>query len=184
MNSLQNHFLIAMPSLQDEFFQRSVVYLCEHNDKGAMGLVLSVPLDLNLFDLLQQMQLEPANLELAERPVLAGGPVHTDRGFVLHSPMAGFHASLRLTDELMLTSSLDILTTLGTGAAPERYLVALGYASWEAGQLEQELLENSWLTTPADLALIFDVPLAQRWEAAAGRLGINVWQLSSDVGHA
>ena len=120
MTSLQNHFLIAMPSLQDEFFQRSVVYLCEHNDKGAMGLVLNVPLDLNLFDLLQQMKLEPVAPALAERPVLAGGPVSTDRGFVLHTPMAGFHSSLRLTDELMLTSSRDILSTLGTGAAPER----------------------------------------------------------------
>ncbi len=184
MISLQNHFLIAMPSLDDEFFQRSVVYLSEHNDKGAMGLVLNVPLDLNLFDLLQQMKLEPGNLELSERPVLAGGPVHTDRGFVLHTPMAGFHSSLRLTDELMLTSSLDILGTLGTAAAPERYLVALGYASWAAGQLEQELLDNSWLTCEADLALIFDVPLPQRWESAAARLGINVWQLSPEAGHA
>jgi len=184
MDNLQNHFLVAMPSLKDGFFERSVIYLCEHNDKGAMGLTVNVALDLDLRTMLTQMKLPTPAESLSGRPVLAGGPVSTDRGFVLHTPMTGFHSSLRLAPELMVTTSLDILSTLGTAAAPDQYLVALGYAGWEAGQLEQELLDNSWLTIPADPELLFKVPLKDRWQTAAGRLGIDVWQLAPEAGHA
>ena len=149
MSYLPNHLLIAMPTMEDNFFARSVIYLCEHNAQGAMGLTLTVPLDLDLHDLLTQMKIDQVNPELATHTVLAGGPVSTDRGFVLHSTRHGFSSSLALTDELMVTTSLDILKDLSTANAPEQFLVALGYAGWEAGQLEQELLDNSWLTLPA-----------------------------------
>ncbi len=184
MSYLQNHLLIAMPSLEDPFFERSVVYLCEHNEEGAMGLTLNVPLELNLYDLLVQMKLPEPGEHLKEVPVLAGGPVHNDRGFVLHTPQAGYHSSRALSDDLMITTSLDILTNLGTDAAPEQYLVTLGYAGWEAGQLEQELLENSWLTVPASLDLLFDTPMVDLWQAATATLGINIWQMPQQAGHA
>lgn len=185
MDSLQHHFLIAMPNLKDPFFGGSVTYVCEHNDEGAMGLVINVPLDMPLYDLLDQLDM-PAQFAVPEleQPVLQGGPVAADRGFVLHSPMAGFSSSQMLAPDLMITTSPDVLETLGTEMAPEQYLVALGYAGWTPGQLEQELSENSWLTVSADTALIFDTPLVKRWHQAIGRLGIDSRHLSSQVGHA
>ena len=185
MDSLQHHFLIAMPSLKDPFFAGSVTYLCEHNDEGAMGLVINVPTDMPLYELLEQLDMAPEEeLPELDEPVLQGGPIATDRGFVLHTPVAGFSSSQMLADNLMLTTSPDILTTLGTEQAPEEYLVTLGYAGWTPGQLEQELLENSWLTIPADTNLIFDTPLAKRWQQAIARLGIDPRHLSYQVGHA
>ena len=186
MDSLQHHFLIAMPNLKDPFFGGSVTYICEHNDEGAMGLVINIPIDMPLYELLAQLEMAPSEdgLPELERPVLQGGPVAADRGFVLHSPMAGFSSSQMLAEDLMITTSPDVLETLGTDFAPEHYLVALGYAGWTPGQLEQELSENSWLTVPADTALLFDTPFAQRWHQALGRLGIDSCHLSSQVGHA
>ena len=137
MMSLQNYFLVAMPSLNDSVFERSIIYICEHNEKGAMGIMLNVPLDLDVCQLLTQMKMENASFSLSGKSVFSGGPVSTDRGFVLHTPMDGFHASLSLTDELMMTTSLDILSTLGTSAEPKQYMIALGYAGWEKGQLEE-----------------------------------------------
>lgn len=183
-SSLENHFLIAMPSLEDSFFERTLIYVCEHNDKGAMGIVLNIPLDLDLCQLLTQMKLENASFSLSGQPVLSGGPVHTDRGFVLHTPMDGFHASQPLTDDLMMTTSLDILSTLGTSAEPKQYVIALGYAGWDAGQLESELKENAWLTVPATPDIIFDIPVEHKWEEATKMLGFDIWQLSPQVGHA
>ena len=184
MSYLPNHLLIAMPTMEDNFFARSVIYLCEHNAQGAMGLTLTVPLDMDLHDLLTQMKIEHVNPELAAHPVLAGGPVSTDRGFVLHSTRHGFSSSLELTDELMVTTSLDILKDLSTANAPEQFLVALGYAGWEAGQLEQELLDNSWLTLPATPELIFNTPWHDRWLAATHAMGIDIWRVAPQAGHA
>lgn len=185
MESLQHHFLIAMPTLKDPFFAGAVTYICEHNEDGAMGLVINIPIDMKVLELLNQLELEPEeNPALDEKTVLQGGPVAADRGFVLHSPVAGFNSSQQLADDLMITTSRDVLEVLGTEQEPEKYLVALGYAGWTPGQLEQELVENSWLTIPADTDLIFNTPIGQRWHEAIGRLGIDSRQLSSQVGHA
>lgn len=184
MSYLQNHLLIAMPSMEDNFFSRSVIYLCEHNAKGAMGLTLTVPLDMDLHELLTQMKVEHINPALCHLPVLAGGPVSTDRGFVLHSPRSGFQSSLALTDDLMITTSLDILSSLSTEQAPEQFVVALGYAGWEAGQLEQELLDNTWLTVPATPELIFNVSWQDKWLAATATMGIDIWRVAPQAGHA
>lgn len=184
MQSLQNYFLVAMPSLNDSVFERSIIYICEHNEKGAMGIMLNVPLDLDVCQLLTQMKMENASFSLSGKSVFSGGPVSTDRGFVLHTPMDGFHASLSLTDELMMTTSLDILSTLGTSAEPKQYMIALGYAGWEKGQLEEEIRENTWLTVPASPDIIFDIPYEDRWLAASKSLGIDIWQLSPQAGHA
>ncbi|RUO40074.1 YqgE/AlgH family protein [Aliidiomarina taiwanensis] len=184
MNSLQNNFLIAMPSLKDPFFERTVTYICEHNDEGAMGLVLNQPIDLSLASLLEQIDIETSNPELDEVPVFAGGPVGTDRGFVLHTPQEGWRSSLQLSDEVMITTSKDILSALGTDRAPSQFFLALGFAGWEAGQLEDELAANSWLTIPADADIVFNTPIKDRWEKATAQLGIDVWQLSNEAGHA
>ena len=184
MQPLQNYFLVAMPTLNDSVFERTLIYICEHNEKGAMGIMLNVPLDLDVCQLLTQMKLENTSFSLSGKPVLSGGPVSTDRGFVLHTPMDGFHASMALTDELMLTTSLDILSTLGTSAEPKQYLIALGYAGWEKGQLEQELLDNTWLTIPASSGIIFNTPVEDRWLAASQSVGIDIWQVAPVAGHA
>ncbi|QIZ77158.1 YqgE/AlgH family protein [Ferrimonas lipolytica] len=187
MQSLDHHLLIAMPSLEDPYFNRSVTYLCEHNEEGAMGLIINQPVDISLSQLLVTTGLkqEPYSLPpgLSDQ-VMLGGPVATDRGFVLHSAIAGLEQSHQLADDLMLTSSRDILNLIGSETPPEHYLVALGYAGWTAGQLEQEIADNSWITIPAEPELIFDIPHEQLWQQATARLGIDVWQLSSDVGHS
>ena len=184
MDSLQNHFLVAMPGMEDNFFARSVVYLCEHNAKGAMGITLTSPLDMDLNTLLKRMDFDNVSDSLIGKPVLAGGPVHTDRGFVLHSPQEGLHSTITLTPELMLTTSLDILHRLGTDQQPDHFLIALGYASWDAGQLEKELLENSWLTLPASSRQIFDIAAEHKWSTIIREFGIDIWHLSSQAGHA
>ncbi len=186
MQSLQNHFLLAMPSLKGPYFERSVTYICEHNDDGAMGLVINLALDLHIAELLEQIDIEPSSPRVNNlaKPVLQGGPVSPDRGFVLHSPMQGFDSSLKLHDDFMVTTSKDVLATLGTKDEPSQYLMALGYAGWSPGQLEQELADNSWLTLPASPDIMFNTPIHKRWEQAATNLGIDIWQLSSEIGHA
>lgn len=184
MESLENHLLIAMPSLKDPFFQKTVTYICEHNDDGAMGLIINVPVNITLNELLQQFREQDIELPNLEQMVLAGGPVSPDRGFVLHSPQPGWSSSLALSSEIMITTSKDILMALGTEKEPENYVVTLGYAGWGAGQLENEILQNSWLTIPADKELLFETPYDQRWQKATERLGIDLAHLSSDVGHA
>ena len=145
MQTLQNHFLLAMPSLTDAYFQRSLVYLCEHSSEGAMGLVVNIPVDMSLDAMLTKLNLNPPATAEMKQPVLQGGPVHGDRGFVLHSFRPGFNSTLQVSDEMMVTTSKDILETLGTDEAPDHWLVALGYAGWSAGQLEQELVDGAWL---------------------------------------
>ena len=183
MNYLPHHLLIAMPSMEDNFFSRSVIYLCEHNEKGAMGLTLTVPLDMDLHDLLTQMKIDHVNPELAAHPVLAGGPVSTDRGFVLHPTGPKFQATVDL-DGVSLSTSQDVLFAIADGVGPAKSLIALGYAGWEAGQLEAELAQNAWLTCPFDADILFNTSCELRLEAAAKHLGINLSLLTSQAGHA
>jgi putative transcriptional regulator len=173
-----------MPSLSDPYFERSLVYLCEHSDEGAMGLVVNIPVDMSLDTMLTQLDLSPPASSSLKQPVLQGGPVHADRGFVLHSPLPGFTSSVAMGHELMVTTSKDILATLGTREAPAHWLVALGYAGWSAGQLEQELAHGTWLVIPPNPDLVFNTPIAQRWQQAAASIGVNAMHLSSEVGHS
>lgn len=182
--SLKHHFLIAMPHMDDPNFAQTVTYLVEHNEQGAMGLVINKPNGLNLADVLEQLRPdeEPAAL-CHSLPIFAGGPVQTDRGFVLHPAGSQFQATLEL-GELGLSTSQDVLFAIADGSGPDRYLITLGYAGWDAGQLEAELADNAWLTCPADSSILFDLPFDQRLNAAAARLGVNLSLLTSQVGHA
>ncbi|GAA0341809.1 YqgE/AlgH family protein [Bowmanella denitrificans] len=185
MQSFENHFLIAMPSLEDPYFSRSLTYICEHNEQGAMGIVINQPTGLHLKEMLMQVDESiKVDEDKAEQIVLAGGPVSPDRGFILHSTQPGWASSLELTSEIMVTTSKDILNVLGNSKAPDKCLVALGYAGWSAGQLEEEIQRNSWLLIEADTELLFDVPIHKKWQAAVQKLGVDIWQLAPDVGHA
>lgn len=187
MESLQNHFLIAMPSLDDTFFERAVIYICEHDAKGAMGIMVNKPLGIEVNDLLEQMALPAeqlfANVALNSQ-VMLGGPVSQERGFVLHTAQPYWANSSDLGSGLMLTTSRDVLTAIGSKRSPDKYLVALGYAGWSKDQLEQELADNSWLTIPATHELLFEIPHEDRWPQASRALGFDAWQLSTQIGHA
>lgn len=186
--NLQHHFLIAMPSLQDPMFKRSVIYICEHNDDGAMGLVINKPVEqFTVETVLHKLKIMPSERDPAirlDKPVFAGGPLADDRGFILHTPCEGFGSSIGISDETMITTSKDVLETLGTAQQPQDVLVALGYAGWDKGQLEQELLENAWLTIPADSDILFRTPIASRWREAARKLGIDIHNIANEAGHA
>ncbi|WP_413111025.1 YqgE/AlgH family protein [Thaumasiovibrio sp. DFM-14] len=186
--NLQNHFLVAMPGMIDPRFKRTVIYICEHNDEGAMGLIINQPIEITLDAMLEQIEIErdlpvddPHSLD---QPVLNGGPVAEDRGFVLHDAASTFTSSEKVSEHLTITTSKDVLETLGTQLAPAQFMVALGYAGWDAGQLESELVENSWLTVEADPAIIFDTPINERWNKAIAQFGVNSANLSSQAGHA
>ena len=182
---LSGQFLIAMPSLRDPNFAQSVTYICEHNQDGALGLVINRPTSVTLGELLEHMgQSEVAIPTVRSTPILFGGPVQTDRGFVLHSPCGGWEASLPVTEEVALSTSRDILLAMARGEGPTKAMIALGYAGWGAGQLEREMVDNAWLSGPADMNIVFDVPMQMRWEAAAASLGVELTMLSGDVGHA
>ncbi|MCW9057407.1 MAG: YqgE/AlgH family protein [Gammaproteobacteria bacterium] len=180
---LGNHFLIAMPKLADPNFFHTVTYLCEHNPEGALGIVINRPLHLTLREILQHMDLEPVTEAIGDQPIYLGGPVQQERGFVLHRPLGDWEATLPVSEEIGVTSSRDILTAIAAGQGPDQCLIALGYAGWGAGQLEQELVANAWLSGPADQRIIFDLPHEQRWEAAAARLGVDLNLLSGEAGH-
>ena len=182
--SLTNHFLIAMPGLADPNFFHTVTYICEHDAEGAMGIVINRPLDMTLGEILGHMEIETTDPRIATQPVFQGGPVQPERGFVLHSPLGNWQATLKITDEFGVTASQDILTAIAQHHGPEKNLVALGYAGWAAGQLEQEIAQNAWLSGPADPKIVFDMPHEQRWSAAAASLGVDLNLLSGDVGHA
>lgn len=184
MESLENHLLIAMPSLEDPMFNKTVTYICEHNEDGAMGLIINLPVNITVNELLAQINADKASSPKLEQQVLTGGPVSPHRGFVLHSPQSGWSSSLALSDEVMITTSKDILEALGTDKEPPQYMVTLGYAGWGPGQLEEELQANSWLTTLADNQILFETPVEERWKKATEKLGIDIAHLSSDVGHA
>ena len=191
--NLTHHFLIAMPGLEDASFARSVVYLCEHSSKGALGLMINKPSDINLRNLFEKVDLPLGREELARTPVLQGGPVQTERGFVLHEavvaegadPAESVYAStMTIPGGLEMTTSKDVLEAIATGAGPRKMLVTLGYSAWGEGQLETELAENSWLTVGADPAVIFDTPIEKRYEKALLLLGLEAWMLSPGAGHA
>lgn len=191
---LSHHFLIAMPGLEDPVFAKSVVYLCEHSERGAMGLIINKLGDLSLKHLFEKVELPLTRQDLLQSNVLQGGPVQTERGFVLHEPMleAGsdeksnsiYASTLSVPGGLAMTTSKDVLEAMANGSGPQRVLVTLGYASWGEGQLESEIGENSWLTVAADPAVIFDTPIEQRYDKALSLLGLQAWMLSSQVGHA
>lgn len=182
--NLTDHFLIAMPSLADSNFSRTVTYLCEHNAEGALGIVINRPTDISLGELLDHLEIEDVAPRVAAKPVYLGGPVQRDRGFVLHRPGGEWDSSLQISDKIVLTTSRDILTAIARREGPQDYLVALGYAGWGPGQLEQEMAENAWLTGPAGDGVLFDKSSDQRWQAAAALLGVDMTLLSSGAGHA
>ncbi len=175
-----------MPSLKETYFERSVIYLCEHNKKGAMGIIINRPSPILLDELLLQINAkeDDHSHNNPEQKILIGGPVTPERGFVLHSSKTGWKQSKTLNDELMLTTSQDILTSLGSKNAPKEFIVALGASVWDRGQLEQEIAENSWLSIPANNTLLFDVDYDLRWQHATQPLGFDAWQLSNQIGHA
>lgn len=190
--NLTHHFLIAMPGLQDASFARSVVYLCEHSPRGALGLVINKPTDINLKNLFEKVDLPLGRADLAQTPVLQGGPVQTERGFVLHEAVHAegaegesvYASTMTIPGGLEMTTSKDVLEAISTGAGPKKVLVTLGYSAWGEGQLESELADNSWLTVDADPRVIFDTPIEERYEKALSLLGLQSWMLSPGAGHA
>ena len=185
---LTNQFLIAMPGMADGTFEGTVVYLCEHTENGALGLVINKPIDIKLKNLFEKVELKLDRHELGEQPVYFGGPVQTERGFVLHEKRAAgsvqYSSTLSIRGGLEMTTSKDVLEALADGSGPPKVLITLGYSGWEAGQLERELGRNGWLTVDADPAVIFDTPIEQRYNRAVGLLGIDPRMLSQEAGHA
>jgi putative transcriptional regulator len=191
--NLTHHFLIAMPGLEDDAFAKSVVYLCEHSPRGAMGLVINKPSDINLKALFDKVDLPLRRADLSDSPVFQGGPVQTERGFVLHEAFVSsdidpsesvYAATMAIPGGQEMTTSKDVLEAMSSGAGPRRVLVSLGYSAWGEGQLEAELGENSWLTVEADLGVIFDTPVVERYDKALMLLGLQSWMLSPEAGHA
>lgn len=181
---LNNQFLIAMPALDDPNFSHTVTYICDHTTQGAMGIILNRPTELVLEDLIEQLGIEAADDDLANIPVYQGGPVQMDRGFVIHNPIGDWDSTLVMTKDVGLTMSQDIIEAIAHGIGPKKYHVALGYAGWGEGQLEEEILSNAWLTGPAVEDIVFDMPVERRWQAAANAMGIELNLLSPDAGHA
>jgi putative transcriptional regulator len=187
MNSdglLTNQLLIAMPGMADPNFSTTVTLICEHNDDGALGIIINRPLNLSLSGLFEQLSADDAHPDVASRPVMAGGPVGTERGFVLHSKEHSFENTLTVSDDIQLTLSRDVIDSMAIGDGPAKSLVAIGYAGWEPGQLENEMLSNSWLNVDATPELVFDTPFEERWNCAARLLGIDISSISPDAGHA
>ena len=191
--NLTHHFLIAMPGLEDASFARSVIYLCEHSARGALGLVINKPSDINLKSLFEKVDLPLERDDLASTPVFHGGPVQTERGFVLHEAVHAaeskpeetvYASTMTIPGGLEMTTPKDVLEAMATGAGPRKVLVSLGYSAWGEGQLESEIAENSWLTVDADPSVIFDTPVEQRYDKALSLLGLQAWMLSPDAGHA
>lgn len=191
--NLTNHFLIAMPGMEDGTFARSVVYVCEHSERGALGLIINKPGDISMADLFQKVDLPLERKDLGVQPVFHGGPLQTERGFVLHEPVVVegidpeeslYASTLTVPGGLEMTTSKDVLEALSSGGGPRRVLVTLGYSAWGEGQLESEIAGNSWLTVDADAGLIFDSPVEQRYDRALKLLGLEAWMLAPDAGHA
>jgi putative transcriptional regulator len=191
--NLTNHFLIAMPGLVDALFAKSVVYVCEHSERGALGLIINKPSAMLMDSLFTKLDLTLQRTDLVAQPVFHGGPVQVDRGFVLHDPLftaadkpeeSLYASTLTIPGGLEMTTSRDVLESVAMGAGPQRVFLSLGYSAWGEGQLESELKENSWLTVDADHALIFSTPIEQRYDRALALLGLQSWMISSQVGHA
>jgi putative transcriptional regulator len=179
---LKHHFLLAMPGIAGDYFRNTITYICEHNEEGAMGFMVNRPMQLTVAELLAQLGI--SDVVTSKQPVLEGGPVKTERGFILHSDEVHYDASLSLGNGLMLSTARQTLEAIGDGHGPKRYLVALGYAGWGSGQLENELLQNAWLSCPADIDILFDVPFDQRVNKAAASLGIDFRLMSRNAGYA
>lgn len=185
--NLANHFLIAMPSMHDPIFGGTVVYVCEHNENGVLGVVINKPTDMTMEVLFDRIDLEvssAAERHLESEPIMFGGPVQDDRGFVLHTPGAHYSSSLTVTNDVAFTTSIDVLEAVARGQGPERMMVSIGYAGWSPGQLEDELARNGWLTVAADPSIVFDVPIEERYQAAIKLLGFDPLMLNSEAGHA
>ncbi len=185
--NLANHFLIAMPSIQDPIFGGTVVYVCEHNEKGVLGVVINKPTDMTMEVLFDRVDLklgEGLRSSVVDEPIMFGGPVQDDRGFVLHSPGGRYSSSLTVTDDVAFTTSIDVLEAVANGAGPARMLVSIGYSGWSPGQLEEELSRNGWLTVAADAHVLFDLPIEERYTAAIKLLGIDPLMLATEAGHA
>lgn len=185
MTSLVNQFLIAMPELDGTYFGRSIIYLCEHDDEGAMGLVINKPTDLSIATILDEINLEQeVETDLTDKLVISGGPVQTDRGFILHNGTKQWSSSLKLDEQIIVTTSKDILSNLNPITGPDKFLMTLGYSGWSAGQLEDELANNTWLTLEADPEILFNTPADKCWDEALKSLGISPEQLTAFAGHA
>lgn len=182
--NLTDHFLIAMPAMTDPYFAKSLTYVCEHNEQGALGVVINKPIEMNIKALLDQIGIDLEVEEHSEELVHFGGPVQMDRGFVLHQPIGEWMSTMVVNDSVGMTTSKDILEAVGRGQGPYKMLVSLGYAGWGAGQLEQELAQNAWLTVPASSSIIFDLPWEQRLPAALKILGVDLSFLADEAGHA
>jgi putative transcriptional regulator len=184
--NLRNNFLIAMPNMADPNFFRSVTYLCDHNTEGAMGIMFNRPLNLSLSDIALQIGRSPDTILPAcdGVPIYDGGPVSNDRGYILHTPHGEWQSTMQVSNEVSLTTSQDILDAIISGDAPDKFIIALGYAGWGEGQLEHEIAENAWLSGPSDNAILFDSPVAERWSSSAHLLGFEMSNLSNEIGHA
>jgi len=182
--NLTNHFLIAMPGMEDPYFSRTLTLICEHSDKGALGVVVNKPIDVTLGNLFEQVEIPLEDQNLSMQSVYFGGPVQIDRGFVLHQPLGGWQSTLQIGSDIGLTTSKDILQAMARGEGPGRQLVTLGYAGWASGQLEDEIKRNGWLTVRADNEVIFNLPAEARLPAAMNMLGLNFGNLSEQAGHA
>jgi putative transcriptional regulator len=185
--NLTNHFLIAMPNMADPYFSKTLTYVCEHNEQGALGIVVNRPIDMTLQALFERLSLSLKDRSLADAPIYFGGPVQTDRGFVLHEPAGEWQATIKVTGKdgvLGLTTSKDILEAVCRGEGPAKMLVSLGYAGWSAGQIEHELKQNAWLTVEAKDAILFDMPADERLPAAMDLLGLDYARLADQAGHA
>jgi len=183
-DTLTNHFLIAMPNLRDPNFARTVTLICEHSSEGAMGIVINRVTDLSLTDIFEQMNIDGSGCQRLDLPVHIGGPVQSNRGFVLHQPVGPWESTLQVTPTLGVSTSRDILVALAENRGPEHCLLALGYAGWSPGQLEKEIAENAWLSGPADHSILFELPAEDRWSAAVRHLGVDLAALSNEAGHA
>jgi len=181
---LEQQLLIAMPSMLDPNFARSVTLMCQHTEEGAIGITINRVSDYSLGEIFTQLDIPCQDERIRAVPVLEGGPVNPDRGFVLHTPVEGFESSLKINANIMVTTSRDVLTAIASGEGPEQFIMALGYAGWGDGQLENEIRENAWLSVPADSAIVFDLPLEDRWQKAVSALGIDIKHLHGEGGHA
>lgn len=182
--SLANHLLIAMPSLNNSHFEHAVIYVCEHYSRGTIGLIINRPMHYPLGLVFEQMHIEPASFKSTQLPLLFGGPVQPERGFVIHRPEGGWRSSLTLREEVTVTTSNDIIYAIAADKGPKDALVTIGYASWNEKQLEQEVIDNYWLICPYTAELLYEVPFADRWEYAGLTIGVKMNQISSIIGHA
>ena len=182
--NLTDHFLIAMPAMDDPYFSRTLIYIAEHNDQGALGLIVNRPIDMDLATLFEKIEVPLESPNVGRLPVYFGGPVQTDRGFVLHRPVGNWQSTLVVTSEVGLTSSRDVVQAVGKDGQPGEIMVTLGYSGWSAGQLENELVQNAWLTVPADPRILFELPFEERLPSAMETLGIDFANLSEKAGHA